>query len=204
MKTRDRVSALLAEGLSISEVAEALALAKSTVCYHARRLGRAPDPRFAIRHDWSAIREHYDGGASVTECRERFGFGPSAWHDAVRRGAVVPRARGRSLESYLADRSRNGRSGLKRRLLAEGDVVYACEWCETSEWRGRRLSLALHHVNGDGTDNRRENLLLLCPNCNSQTENYGGRNSGGPRETSGGIRSSESAGSTGGALTVTG
>jgi 5-methylcytosine-specific restriction endonuclease McrA len=33
----------------------------------------------------------------------------------------------------------------------------------------------LHHINGDGRDNRLENLALLCPNCHSQTENWGGR-----------------------------
>jgi predicted HNH restriction endonuclease len=35
--------------------------------------------------------------------------------------------------------------------------------------------MALHHVNGDGRDNRLENLQLLCPNCHSQTENFSGR-----------------------------
>jgi 5-methylcytosine-specific restriction endonuclease McrA len=36
--------------------------------------------------------------------------------------------------------------------------------------------MQLHHVNGDGLDNRLENLELLCANCHSQTETYGGRN----------------------------
>ena len=40
---------------------------------------------------------------------------------------------------------------------------------------GRSLSMALHHVNGDGSDNRLENLQMLCPNCHSQTENFAGR-----------------------------
>jgi len=31
-------------------------------------------------------------------------------------------------------------------------------------------------VNGDGWDNRLENLQLLCPNCHSQTETFGVRN----------------------------
>jgi hypothetical protein len=38
------------------------------------------------------------------------------------------------------------------------------------------LSMALHHVNGDGSDNRLENIKFLCPNCHAQTSNYGGRN----------------------------
>ena len=36
--------------------------------------------------------------------------------------------------------------------------------------------MALHHVNGDGLDNRIENIALLCPNCHSQTPNFSGRN----------------------------
>jgi predicted HNH restriction endonuclease len=36
--------------------------------------------------------------------------------------------------------------------------------------------MALHHVNGQGNDNRLVNLRFLCPNCHSQTPNYGGRN----------------------------
>jgi len=34
----------------------------------------------------------------------------------------------------------------------------------------------LDHINGVKNDNHLANLRMLCPNCHSQTETYGGRN----------------------------
>jgi Zn finger protein HypA/HybF involved in hydrogenase expression len=75
----------------------------------------------------------------------------------------------------VSNRLRTNRSHLKRRLLDEGLKANRCEQCGLTEWRGQPLSMALHHVNGDGKDNRLQNLELLCPNCHSQTENFAGR-----------------------------
>ncbi|MEA2388845.1 MAG: hypothetical protein QOG41_1618, partial [Thermoleophilaceae bacterium] len=74
----------------------------------------------------------------------------------------------------VSGRPRN-RSHIKLRLLGAGLKDGSCEDCGITQWRGRPLSMALHHVNGDGRDNRLENLRLLCPNCHSQTENFAGR-----------------------------
>jgi hypothetical protein len=52
---RDRVADGLQRGLTVAEIAFELNIVKSTVCYHARRLGKAADSRFARRYDWSAI-----------------------------------------------------------------------------------------------------------------------------------------------------
>jgi 5-methylcytosine-specific restriction endonuclease McrA len=51
-----------------------------------------------------------------------------------------------------------------------------CLFCKTKEWLGKPLTLELDHVNGDNTDNRRENLRFLCPNCHSQTPTYRRKN----------------------------
>ena len=59
-----------------------------------------------------------------------------------------------------------------RRWLRE--EISECQECGMSEWRGNPLILEMHHIDGDNTNNKRENLTLLCPNCHSQTENWRG------------------------------
>ena len=53
--------------------------------------------------------------------------------------------------------------------------VRSCQCCGISKWMGVQISFEIHHVNGDNTDNRLENLILLCPNCHALTNNYRGR-----------------------------
>lgn len=174
--TRAEIGRLLDAGLSRSEVGRRLGVSKSTVSYHAARLGAPGAPACGRRYDWTEIQAYYDAGHSVAECQRRFGFAKQAWAGAVRRGAVVPRPHATPLETLLAADTQRGRWNLKRRLVAAGLKRAACEECGIHDWRGRPLSLELHHRNGVGTDNRLENLAILCPNCHSQTENFGGRN----------------------------
>ena len=174
--TRAAVGDLLSRGLSQAEIALALGLSKPTVCFHARLLGVPPEVNFARRYDWEAIRAFYEVGHSMTACMKRFGFSRNAWWDAIRRGAIVPRDRLEPIADILADGRRRNRNHVKRRLLLAGLKQEVCEGCGIVSWRGQPLSLELHHINGDGHDNRLENLRILCPNCHSQTDTWGGRN----------------------------
>lgn len=42
---------------------------------------------------------------------------------------------------------------------------YECENCGVTEWEGDYLPLNFHHINVNHTDNRDENLQILCVNC---------------------------------------
>ncbi|MCU1691541.1 MAG: hypothetical protein JWM64_632 [Frankiales bacterium] len=86
--------------------------------------------------------------------------------------------RGRPLEELLRRGSRISSSSLRRRLLKEGLLDASCRSCGLTLWQGRPVPLELDHVNGDNTDNRLENLRLLCPNCHALTDTYRGRNVG--------------------------
>ena len=79
-----------------------------------------------------------------------------------------------SLDEILVENSQyTNMTSLKNRILKSGLIEYKCAICgNPGKWNEQLLSLQLDHINGDHTDNRIENLRLLCPNCHSQTETF--------------------------------
>jgi 5-methylcytosine-specific restriction endonuclease McrA len=54
---------------------------------------------------------------------------------------------------------------------------YECAECRRGDtWNGRPLTLHVDHIDGRFWNCRPENLRFLCPNCDSQTATYAGRN----------------------------
>lgn len=53
-----------------------------------------------------------------------------------------------------------------------------CNKCELSEWLGQPIMLELEHKNGNRSDDSRDNVEALCPNCHAQTPTWRGRKKG--------------------------
>ena len=63
----------------------------------------------------------------------------------------------------------------KKDFIAEQDNK--CAICGMpQEWNGNPLTFILDHIDGDATNNRRENLRCICPNCDSQLDTFKSRN----------------------------
>lgn len=80
-------------------------------------------------------------------------------------------------EIFAEESSYRNMTKLKARILARKLIPYECSACgNKGVWQGKRLALQLHHKNGKNNDHRLENLVFLCPNCHTQTDNYGSKN----------------------------
>ena len=73
-------------------------------------------------------------------------------------------------------------TAVKRYIFKKNDNK--CEHCHQNYINPyTNLSiLQIHHIDGDCTNNKEENLQLLCPNCHAMTENYGRLNQNATRK----------------------
>lgn len=72
-----------------------------------------------------------------------------------------------------------------RNLLIE-TVGNRCAICNMeNQWQSKTLVFVVDHIDGNASNNMPTNLRLLCPNCNSQTDTFCGRNKGKGRGTRG-------------------
>lgn len=60
---------------------------------------------------------------------------------------------------------------VRKRILIE-ERGCKCEWCNNSTWLGKKIVLALDHIDGNHQNNLKENQRLLCPNCHSLTPTW--------------------------------
>lgn len=131
-----------------------------------------------LNWDWQAIQEYYNNDHSIRECEHRFSISFAVWNEAKKQGLFITRSpKLFNLLGALTENSTATRKQVKKHLIQSSLLENKCFECShESEWNGKKLVLVLDHKNGINNDNRLENLRLLCPNCNSQTETFAGKN----------------------------
>lgn len=71
-------------------------------------------------------------------------------------------------------------SAFKDDILKEQEGV--CTICGMKPvWNGKELVFILDHIDGHASNNKRENLRCICPNCDSQLDTYKSKNKCGER-----------------------
>ena len=84
-------------------------------------------------------------------------------------------SKSKSLKDILVENSDYNSNRLRLRLIEEKYFEHKCYKCNNYKWNDIPIILELEHINGDNTDNRIENLTILCPNCHAQTGTWRGR-----------------------------
>ena len=70
----------------------------------------------------------------------------------------------------------------KKYFLEEQD--HKCAICGCLDiWQGKQLVFVLDHIDGNADNNNRENLRLVCPNCDSQLDTFKSKNKKSARAT---------------------
>lgn len=64
-------------------------------------------------------------------------------------------------------------------LQEQGGVCAICGM--KPEWNGKPLVFILDHIDGHASNNKRDNLRCICPNCDSQLDTYKSKNKCGER-----------------------
>ena len=82
-------------------------------------------------------------------------------------------------KKYLKDNSicwgQRNMQHFKKYFLKEQD--YKCSICGMkNEWNGKPITFVLDHIDGNADNNNRDNLRLICPNCDSQLDTYKSKN----------------------------
>lgn len=124
-----------------------------------------------------------NGGTHVHITRRIKNFGINTSHllgKARNQGAGHRGGNDKLLWSEVLVRDRfDGRkefSGRLRKAMTESGIEEVCGSCGiVPQWNGKVLLLQISHKDGDSLNNEKQNLHFECPNCHSQTDDFGGK-----------------------------
>jgi Zn finger protein HypA/HybF involved in hydrogenase expression len=133
------------------------------------------------------LKDAVQSSSTMKETLEKIGFPPIGCYYTFFKKKIIElkidnthwkkyvgkRVEKRTLEETL---EKSAAKTIRKRIIKDKIFEYKCSICALSNWLNNPISLQLDHIDGNNTNNKLENLRLLCPNCHSQTDTFCGRN----------------------------
>lgn len=180
MRVKEKILELLMEGTGIREISKRLNCTISTVSYHARKHGFSNNPT-PPKYNWEEIVKYYEEGHGCRECMKRFNFSSNAWQYAIDNGIInVRNYLERWKQGLESGSTSNGEiSKVVRKYILEKfkNMCSKCGWKEVN-LTTQKIPVQIEHIDGNYSNNKEENLTVLCPNCHSLTSTFGNLNRG--------------------------
>ena len=84
------------------------------------------------------------------------------------------------IDKWLAEDVAPGKGVMKRYVMEQQEN--RCAICDMEdEWIGKPLVFVMDHIDGDSSNNSRDNLRCVCPNCDTQLDTFKSKNRGNGR-----------------------
>lgn len=198
---KDELIEKIREGLSTYKLAKHFHLSNNTVTYWIKKFGLQEEYKKHSKYGTvlkqtytkERLEEYVKTSNSLTEVIEKYGIVPrggnfktikyyiNLYNISVDHFNPLKKRQGlkkiTKINDLLKINTKIKSSGLKDRLYKYGLKQRLCELCGQGEdWKGNKMSLILDHINGVHTDNRIENLRIVCPNCNATLPTHCGKN----------------------------
>ena len=129
MEKANLIKKLLRENKPYSQIVQEVECSKSTISYHAKKLGLSKGT--VPKYNWREINNFYHSQSNirVKDCVEKFGFSSGTWYKAVQRGDILPKDKIISNDKIFIQNSTFARSHIRKRVLKDNLILYICAKC---------------------------------------------------------------------------
>ena len=182
VEEKDNIEKLIKEGVSYERIGRQYGVTGSSVKKAAKKLGIKLEQKRVINPT-----EHFNKGKKTfhkcLNCGKEFEHRCNGSHNKF---CCMQCQHDYEYKAFI-EKWKNGEengvtgkygisSSIRKYLFEKYDnKCQICGWGEENPV-SHKIPLQIHHIDGDCTNNKEENLQLLCPNCHSLTETFGNLN----------------------------